>query len=71
MTTLVLMKLTDHEIREWARCGQAMYDRGRNDLGHIMTARAAVHMMSVALYDEAAAIYRAWLVFDEPKLEAR
>jgi hypothetical protein len=52
---------------EWSRAAQAMYRRGRNDLGHILSVGAAIRVMSIGQYDRAAAAYREWLVFDEPK----
>jgi hypothetical protein len=44
-----------------------MYARGRNDLGHLLSGVAASSVVSPDRYDAAAAAYRAWLVFDEPK----
>lgn len=61
---------TDHEKLEWARCAQAMYAREENANGHKLSAAAALPhgaVMYAEKYDQVAAIYRAWLVFDEPK----
>ena len=64
------MRLTHHEVMEWGRAAQAMYARGQNDLGRVLSATAAIgeHVdIGLGEYDRAATIYRAWLVFDEPK----
>ncbi len=59
--------LNDHEVNEFSRAAAAMYKRGQNDLGHLLSATAAVRTVPADQYDRAAAAYRAWLVFDEPK----
>jgi hypothetical protein len=61
------MTITDHEAAEFARAAQAMYKRGQNDLGHLLSATSAVRHVPIVQYDRAASAYRAWLVFDEPK----
>lgn len=52
---------------EWARCAKAMYARGRNDLGHLLSAAATFESLPIQRYDHVSEVYRAWLVFDEPK----
>lgn len=59
--------LNAHEVKEFARAASAMYQRGRNDLGHLLSAVAAKRIVPIAQYDRAAEAYRAWLAFDEPK----
>jgi hypothetical protein len=61
------MRITDHEAAEFARAAQAMYKRGQNHIGHLLSAVSAVREVPLHQYDRAAAAYRAWLVFDEPK----
>ena len=58
---------TAHERAEWSRCAQAMYARGRNDIGHLLSAAAAISPLSLDQFYRAATAYRAWLVFDDPK----
>lgn len=59
--------LTDHHVAEFARAAQAMYARGENALGHLLSAVSAKRTVPAEQYDRAAEAYRAWLVFDEPK----
>jgi hypothetical protein len=61
------MTLTDHDKAEYARCAQAMYARGQNANGHLLSAVAAKGVVPIQQFDRAASVYRAWLVFDEPK----
>jgi len=61
------MVLNDHERQEWSRCAKAMYSRGQNALGHLLSACAAKGIMPIEQFNRAASVYRAWLVFDEPK----
>lgn len=63
----ILSIVTAYEVAEWARCAQAMYARGRNDLGHMLSGRAARRYLTAAEFDEAATVYRDWLAFDQPK----
>lgn len=58
---------TEHERAEWSRAAHAMYARGRSDLGHVLSAAAAIKPLTLAQFDRAATAYRAWLVFDEPQ----
>lgn len=58
------MNLTNHEIMEFARCAQAMYQRGCNAQGHTLSAIAANRVVSTEEYDRASRIYRNWLVFN-------
>jgi hypothetical protein len=61
------MTLTTTEQLEWARCAQAMYRRGCNAEGHLMSGCSAKVSMDIEQFDRAAKVYRGWLVFDEPK----
>ncbi len=65
-----MIALLPHEVAEWSRCAKALYARGMNDGAHIVSAAAALRVLPIAQYDRAASIYRAWLVFDEPKGKA-
>ncbi len=60
---------TLHERAEFRRAAQAMYARGQNDHGHLLSAVGAKGWVPTAQYDLAAEVYRAWLVFDEPKAQ--
>lgn len=61
------MTLTAHEAGEFSRAAKAMYSRGANELGHLLSAVAAKKTVPLSQYDRAAGAYRAWLVFDEPR----
>ena len=37
-----MIPVTEHDLREWSRCAQAMYRNGRNAFGHKMSAAAAM-----------------------------
>ena len=62
-----MMPLTDHEMTELSRCAKAMYARGCNAEGHLLSAVAAKKVAPLLQFDRAKEVYRAWLVFDEPK----
>lgn len=69
-----MIRVTEHDLREWSRCAQAMYRNGRNSFGHKLSAAAAVLQhgdnISAERFDELQSVYRAWLVFNEyPHLE--
>ena len=73
MAQRVAVTMTRAEKLEFARAAQAMYFRGQNDLGHLLSGVASVRdgvQIRPDVYDEAAKAYRAWLVFDEPKAQA-
>ena len=61
------MTITQHEAAEFSRAAIALYARGQNELGHLLSATAAVRTVPLAQYDRATRAYRAWLTFDEPK----
>lgn len=61
------LRPTKHERAEWSRCANAMYGRGRNDLGHFLSANSAKIEITSGTYDLLQAVYRAWLTDDEPK----
>ena len=65
--TTYTITVLDWQRMEWARCAQAMYARGRNDLGHMLSAAATFHILPTQRYDAVSKVYRAWLCFDEPK----
>ncbi len=67
---MTMIQLLPHEIREWNRCACALYARGMLDGANLLANLAAKKIMPIRHYDAAAAIYRAWLVFDEPKARA-
>jgi len=53
---------------EFARFAQAAYAKGHKELGHKLSAAAALPYraeMSLRSYYDLAEAYRAWLVFDE------
>ena len=62
-----MMTLTTHARAEWSRAAKAMYARGANDLGHLLSVCAAKGAVPAYQYDRGAEVYRDWLVFDEPK----
>lgn len=56
---------TRHEKLEWARCAQAAYRQSKNDVGHTLSAMAALPEntpLRVHQYDCLQAIYRSWLL---------
>lgn len=55
MTT---MTLTATEVLEFSRAATAMYARGENDLGHLLSAVAAAGTVAIAQYDRASSAYR-------------
>jgi len=61
------MTMTRAEQLEFSRAAQALYRRGANDLGHLLSGVAASAKVDSDRYDRAAAAYRAWLMFDEPR----
>lgn len=65
MKTIYSMTLTAHEKAEFSRCAQAMYQRGANAQGHLLSALAAKSEVPTQHYDLAAKVYRAWLTFNE------
>ena len=61
------MTTTAHQRSEWSRAAQALYARGCNAEGHLLSACATKEVLPIAQFDRAGEAYRAWLVFDEPK----
>ncbi len=61
------MTVTAFRRDEWSRAAKAMYARGRNDLGHMLSVAAALPELDIRRYDEVNDVYRRWLVFDLPK----
>lgn len=63
--------LTLHEFSEFTRAAIAMYARGCNPLGHLLSVVAAKRIFRGPVeerqLDAARDIYRNWLMFDEPK----
>lgn len=57
--------VTEYERAEWSRCAKAMYARGQNGLGHMLSAAASKSVLPTYQFDMAANTYRAWLVFDK------
>lgn len=62
-----MFNLNAHERTQWAKCAQALYARGCNAEGHLMSAAASKPSLTVEQFDRAAHVYRVWLCFDEPK----
>ncbi len=67
------LTVTQHNRSEWSRMAQDAYAKGRNDVGHRMSAKAALpegHRLTCAEYDAIMGEYRAWLIGDgfTPKL---
>jgi len=58
---------TEHERSEWSRAARSLYGRGANAKGHALSVAATKFSLRVADFDRVASIYRAWLVFDDPK----
>ena len=58
---------TAHERAEFRRAATAMYARGANARGHLLSVVAALKVVPLAQYDRAASAYREWLVFDTPR----
>ena len=61
------MTLTLAEKTEWSRAAKALYARGANAEGHLLSACAAKGEVPIAQFDRASEVYRLWLCFDEPK----
>jgi hypothetical protein len=59
--------VTEHEATEFSKAATAMYARGENATGHLLSAVAAKRSTTIEQYDRAAKAYREWLVFNEPK----
>lgn len=66
-----MIKVSQHDVNEWNRCATHFYATGRNDSGHVMSVAAATNPVGSEMtafdFDKYQAVYRAWLVFDEPK----
>ena len=63
-----MMTITNFEQMEWSRCANAMYAAHINWAGHRLSALASLPAGSripCRIYDDAARMYRAWLVFGE------
>ena len=61
------MKLNEYERTEWVRADKALYARGANAQARLLSACVAKGDVPLAQFDRAGQVYRAWLVFDEPK----
>jgi len=62
------MTITESEQMEWSRCANAMYARGVNWAGHRLSALASLprgSMIPTTIYDDAARLYRRWLIDNE------
>lgn len=60
------MLLTNTERAEWPKAAKALYARGANAQGHLLSACVAKAEVPLEQYDRAAAAYRLWLCYDEP-----
>ena len=61
------MTLTAHEVAEWNRAADALERRGAMLEASILRVYSRATYLFPRAYDEGAEVYRAWLVFDEPK----
>ena len=61
------MTMTQHEQVEFGRAAHALHERGAHVEGRALSEVAGKTIVNDQDYDRAAALYRAWLVFDEPK----
>lgn len=61
------MTISAHHASEFARAAQAMYARGENALGHLLSATSACKTVPDTQFALAHSAYCAWLAFNDPK----